>query len=289
MSLVSSIKNAITPTAKAERAEIVAAAVDAVREGERQLATYATQIAEATESITTLSAKWDGLTIEALGEGPSAATAQAELDKTGAAIEAGRKRLGILNGARRVAEKRLADARIVQQRLGTENQRKTMKRLADKRDAHAEAVTVAIGAAVKAFRGLVDASALVRTSYPAGTPPAGTLLDVGPLVGAVANELYRQGATIDPLGHAGPASFPGGKLLPETKKYAAMPDRIPALTTMISEANSYLMRALDGVAPMPVADAAEELLTAAAPEPVVSGPARSAVEIQASIPKVKLK
>lgn len=290
MSLASKITSAFTPTAKAqERAEAVAAAVDAVHGAERQLASYAEQIAAVSESITALSAEWDGLTIAALAEGPEAAAAQKRLDQTGAAIEAARKKLGVLHGAQRVAQRTLADARITQQRIATETQRKTMKRLADKRNAHADALAVAIGGAVKAYRGLVDASALVRTSYPAGLPPAGTLLDVGPLVAAVANEIYRQGSVIDPLGHAGPASFPGGKLSSETKQFAAMPEKIPSLVAMISDANGHLLRTLDGVVaqPMPTAATDDSLFVAAEPEPASTG-TRTVAEVQAGIGKVRL-
>lgn len=163
--------------------------------------------------------------------------------------------------------------------------------LAERNDA-AEALAARIADVAAAFRDMLSINTRALQAYP-GRPPAGALLEAGPFVAAVANELYRVSA--DPFVGGGKGgslpAFPGSHAT--DLRLVGIPQSIPPLADTIAAANAYVVEKLQQVVapsasvvqlirPQPVAP------VTIAPTVAPSMPTHTAAEVQASIGKVDL-
>ena len=108
----------------------------------------------------------------------------------------------------------------------------------ERRDQVAVRLAEHIGAAVIAWRELVDWSDKAAIPVPGGVMPQGALLHVGELRRAVEREIYRQGARALDHGH----DFPGGRA--HDVALIDQPDQLPALVDECAAASRWAINTL---------------------------------------------
>ena len=141
---------------------------------------------------------------------------------------------GALTAAQAEVERQRAR---MQAKLRKENLARVAAAL-DRRDEAAGHLSEHVGAAVAAWRELVEWSDKAAIPVPGGVVPDGALLKVGELRRLVERELYRQGARALDHGH----DFPGGR--PYDVMMADQPDRLPALAEECKAASRWALKTL---------------------------------------------
>jgi hypothetical protein len=193
-----------------------------------------------------------------------------EIDALHQAAKAHEDKIKLLRAA---AEQELAERRA-REREGL------ITRIEDKlaaRDAVGRELQDAVAAADRAFRKLIDIGTEVQAawSWPASDIPA-CLLSHGAITTALSHELYRIGGRPKLLGgqpehpHAG-RSFPGAKS--PRFELANLPERIPAITTVLQQATEHASNIMRGKRPSAQVD-----VVVSAPLPVMNGGPRTAAQ-----------
>lgn len=197
---------------------------------------------------------------EAALDRANASHARAALENEGG-LPGAAERLEAAVGNRQAAQQRLETLRSALRAAHEEEHRRNAARQAklrkenltrltaalDRRDEAAVRLAEHIGAAVAAWRELVEWSDKAAIPVPGGVIPQGALLHAGELRRAVEREIYRQGARA--LDHA--HDFPGGRA--HDVEMIDQPDQLPALAEECKAASRW---AISAVAEQPLEPAA---------------------------------